>query len=87
MPNFSKTFYLRTDTSDIGPSAILLREVGGVLMPIAYASRMICKEIQGLFLWTRVYTTDRPTTFSLLEKNEKWEWQTYALVCKHIHLM
>ncbi|XP_063597903.1 uncharacterized protein LOC134774421 [Penaeus indicus] len=41
LPDFCKTFYLRSDASDTGLGAILLQDVDGILMPIAYASRML----------------------------------------------
>ncbi|XP_042886053.1 uncharacterized protein LOC122262167 [Penaeus japonicus] len=41
LPDHDKTFYLRTDASDTGLGAILLQDVNGVLMPIAYASRIL----------------------------------------------
>lgn len=41
LPDESKTFYLRSDASDLGLGAVLLQDVDGVKMPIAYASRKL----------------------------------------------
>ncbi|XP_063586494.1 uncharacterized protein LOC134763893 [Penaeus indicus] len=41
LPDYEKTFYLRTDASDTGLGAVLLQNVDNVLMPIAYASRKL----------------------------------------------
>ena len=37
LPDYNKTFYLRTDASNIGIGSVLLQEVKGKLMPVAYA--------------------------------------------------
>ena len=41
LPDYSKTFCLRTDASDKGLGAVLLQNVDGTNMPIAYASRKL----------------------------------------------
>lgn len=41
LPDDSKIFYLRSDASDLGLGAVLLQDVNGVKMPIAYASRKL----------------------------------------------
>lgn len=41
LPNYDKTFYVRTDASDTGLGAILLQKSEGLLMPVAYASRAL----------------------------------------------
>ncbi|XP_069973556.1 uncharacterized protein [Penaeus vannamei] len=41
LPDESKTFYLRSDASDLGLGAVLLQDVDGVKMAIAYASRKL----------------------------------------------
>lgn len=41
LPNYDKTFYVRTDASDTGLGAILLQKSEGILMPVAYASRAL----------------------------------------------
>ncbi|XP_037781090.1 uncharacterized protein LOC119577581 [Penaeus monodon] len=53
LPDYSKTFYLRTDASDTGLGAVLLQSVDGVLMPIAYASRKL---------------KDRETRYAVIER-------------------
>ncbi|XP_037774647.1 uncharacterized protein LOC119571392 [Penaeus monodon] len=56
LPDYSKTFYLRTDASDTGLGAVLLQSVDGVLMPIAYASRKL---------------KDRETRYAVIEREGK----------------
>lgn len=46
LPNFTKTFVLRTDASNRGVGAILMQYCDGVLHPVAYASRKLCKAEQ-----------------------------------------
>ncbi|XP_050030532.2 uncharacterized protein [Dermacentor andersoni] len=41
IPDFSQPFVLRTDASDQGLGAVLLQDKGGVLHPVAYASRKL----------------------------------------------
>ncbi|XP_069992741.1 uncharacterized protein [Penaeus vannamei] len=41
LPDYKKTFYLRTDASDNGLGAVLLQDVNDMKMPIAYASRKL----------------------------------------------
>ncbi len=41
LPNFEKTFTLRTDASDLGIGAVLLQEQDDTLFPVAYASRKL----------------------------------------------
>ena len=41
LPDFSKTFHLRTDASDSGIGAVLLQDSKSMLMPVAYASRTL----------------------------------------------
>ena len=41
LPDYNKTFYLRTGASNIGIGSVLLHEAKGKLMPVAYASRKL----------------------------------------------
>ncbi|XP_047484209.1 uncharacterized protein LOC125035941 [Penaeus chinensis] len=41
LPDDSKTFYVRTDASDIGLGAVLLQNMNDINMPICYASRKL----------------------------------------------
>ena len=41
LPDHSKVFYLRTDASDTGLGAMLLQKHDDILMPVAYASRLL----------------------------------------------
>ena len=41
LPDYNKTFYLRTDASNIGIVSVLLQEAKGKLMPVAYARRKL----------------------------------------------
>ena len=41
LPNFQKTFILRTDASDTGIGAVLLQEEEDFKLPVAYASRKL----------------------------------------------
>ena len=53
LPDYSKTFYLRTDASDFGLGAVLLQDYDSVKMPVAYASRKLL---------------DRETRYATIEK-------------------
>ncbi|XP_067684362.1 uncharacterized protein [Haliotis asinina] len=44
LPDFTKTFFLRIDASDVGIGSILLQKHGEQLFPVAYASRKLCCE-------------------------------------------
>ncbi|XP_063601511.1 uncharacterized protein LOC134777606 [Penaeus indicus] len=53
LPDYNKQFFLRTDASDTGLGAILLQEMNGELMPVAYASRALL---------------DRETRYAVIER-------------------
>ena len=53
LPELDKLFIIRTDASDTGVGAILLQEVDGEKMPVAYASKKLL---------------DREKNYSVIEK-------------------
>lgn len=43
LPDLNKNFTLRTDASDTGEGAVLLQEIAGEMVPVAYASKKLNK--------------------------------------------
>ena len=41
LPDFSKTFFVRTDASNKGIGAVLLQDHDGIMFPVAFASRKL----------------------------------------------
>ena len=44
LPNFAKTFHVRTDASETGLGSILMQEYDGELFPISYASKKLTEQ-------------------------------------------
>ena len=71
LPNFEKSFHVRTDASETGLGSILMQEYDGELFPICYASKKLTEQ-------ERRYSTMERECLAIVWSLKKFEKYLYG---------